>query len=45
MFKKFMGHRPTSKADVVMAIAGAIIGIWKATDTIKDYKAEKEASE
>lgn len=45
MFKGLMGKRPTSKADVIMAIAGAIIGIWKATDTIKDYKAEKETSE
>ena len=39
MFKGLFGTRPTTKSDVILAIAGAIIGVWKATDTIKEYKA------
>lgn len=45
MFKKLMGKSSTSKADVVMAIAGALIGVWKAADTYKDYKEDQEAKE
>jgi len=36
--------KKTTKADVIMAIAGAIVGVWKASDTIKKFKAE-QASE
>lgn len=43
MFKGLLGNRATSKTDVIMAVAGAIIGVWKAVDTIKEYKSEHEA--
>lgn len=39
MFKGLFGQRPTTKSDVIMALAGALIGVWKAADTIKEYKA------
>lgn len=48
MFKKLLGKQTTSKADVVMAVAGALIGVWKAIDTYKDYQsdiAEKELNQ
>jgi len=41
----FGGKRVTTKSDVILAIAGAIIGVWKAADTIQEFKkdqAEKE---
>jgi len=40
MFKKMFSKQPTSKFDVVMALAAAIIAGWKAVDTVKDYKAD-----
>ena len=44
MFKMF-GKRPTSKFDVVMAIAGAVVAAWKAVDTVKDFKHEQDEKE
>ena len=41
MFKGLMGKRRTTKADVVMSVAMAIIGVWKASDTIKEFKADQ----
>ena len=38
MFKKFLGKSEVGKSDVVMAAAGALIGVWKAFDTYKEYK-------
>jgi hypothetical protein len=35
----------TTKADCVMAVAAAVIGVWKATDTVKKYRSEQERSE
>lgn len=43
MFKSLFGRRTTTKSDVVFGIAGAIIGIWKCLDTIKEYKADHES--
>jgi len=40
-----LGKSKTTKADVIMAAAGALIAMWKVTDTYKDYKAEQEAKE
>lgn len=31
----------TTKADCVMAVAAAVIGVWKATDTVKKYRSEQ----
>lgn len=48
MFKGIFGagsRRPTSKSDVVMAVAAALIGVWKATDVVKDYRHENEENE
>jgi len=39
MFKLFRSR--TTKADVIMAIAGAVVACWKAVDTVHDYKTEK----
>jgi uncharacterized membrane protein YuzA (DUF378 family) len=45
MIKRLFGKSGTSKADVVMAVAAGIIGVWKAVDTVKDYKNEQEEKE
>lgn len=37
LFKK----GPTSKADVVFAIASAVVAIWKTIDTTRQYKADR----
>ena len=46
MFKGiFGGKRATTKSDVILALAGALIGVWKAVDTVQEFKkdqAEKE---
>jgi hypothetical protein len=44
MFKSLM-NRKTTKADVIMAIAAALVGVWKASDTIKDYKSQNEENQ
>lgn len=45
MIKKLFTKGPTSKADVIMAAAGALVGIWKAVDTYRDYKSDQEDQE
>lgn len=45
MFKKLLGKTGTSKTDVLMAVAMAITGVWKAVDTFKEYKADQETKE
>lgn len=45
MFKGLFGTRKTTKSDLILAIAGAVIGVWKAADTIKEYKADHEEIE
>lgn len=40
-----LGKSKTTKADVIMAAAAALIAAWKVTDTYKDYKAEQEQKE
>jgi hypothetical protein len=42
MFKGIFGKSSTTKFDVIFAVAGALVGVWKAVDTIKDYKADQE---
>ena len=44
MFGKLFGKSTTSKADVVFAIAGAIVAVYKAVDTYNDYKNTEEIS-
>lgn len=41
MLKNLLNKTTTSKTDVVMAFAGALVGVWKAFDTLKDYKSEQ----
>lgn len=41
MFKGLLGKRTTTKSDVILALAGAIIGVWKAVDTVKEFKADQ----
>lgn len=41
MFKMFFGKQSTTKADVIMALATAVIGVWKAVDTYRDYQADQ----
>lgn len=45
MFGNLFGKRATTKSDVVMSIAMAVIGVWKAYDTSKQYKIEQEVKE
>ncbi len=45
MFKGLLGKRATTKSDVILAFAGALIGIWKAADTYKEFKSEQEQKE
>lgn len=45
MIKKLFGKSRTTKADVVMAAAGALVGVWKAIDTYRDYKVDQENEE
>lgn len=45
MFKRFKSDPTTSKADVILTAAAAIIAVWKAVDTVKDFKAERSAKE
>lgn len=42
MIKKLFSKGPTTKADVLFAVCGAIAAAWKAQDTIKQYKIDKE---
>lgn len=42
---KWFRNRRTSKADVIMAIAGALIGVWKAHDTYKQFVADEAVEE
>ena len=46
MFKgMFGGKKTTTKSDVILALAGALIAVWKAHDTVREFKkdeAEKE---
>lgn len=45
MFKGLFGKRSTTKSDVILAIAGAVIGVWKASDTYREYKKDQENKE
>ena len=40
--KNSFAKGPTTKTDIIMACAGALVGVWKAFDTIRDYKSEQE---
>jgi hypothetical protein len=42
MFKSLFSSK-TTKADCVMAVAAAVIGVWKATDTVKKYRSEQDS--
>lgn len=41
MFGKLFSARPTSRADVALAITGAVLAAFKAWDTTNKYKAEQ----
>lgn len=43
--KKLFGSRKTSKFDVVMTVAAAIVAVWKAVDTVKDFNHEHQEEE
>lgn len=42
MIKSLFRKGKTTKFDVVMAGAAAIIAVWKAVDTVKEYREETE---
>lgn len=42
MFKIF-GKQTTTKFDVIMAVAGGLVAVMKAADTVKEYRAQKDA--
>lgn len=39
--KGLFAKRTTSKFDVLFALCGALAAVWKANDTIKQYKADQ----
>lgn len=45
MIKNLFKKGTTSKTDVAMAVAGALVGVWKAFDTYRDYKSDQEEQE
>lgn len=40
MFKIF-GSSKTTKFDVVMAVAAAVVASWKAVDSVKEYREQQ----
>lgn len=43
MFKGlFGGKRATTKSDVILAFAGALIAVWKASDTYREFKKDEQ---
>lgn len=44
MFKTIFSSE-TTKANVVLAVAGAVVAVMKAFDTYKDYKSDQEKKE
>jgi|JI10StandDraft_1071094.scaffolds.fasta_scaffold979280_2 hypothetical protein len=44
MFKMF-GNRKTTKFDVIMAAAAAVVAVWKAVDTAKDFQQDNQEEE
>ena len=40
MIRKLFSKGPTTRADVIFAIAGALVAGYKAIDTINKYKAD-----
>ena len=45
MFAALFGKRSTTKADVVMALVAAATALWKAYDTVNDYKVDNQVKE
>lgn len=45
MFKGFFQQRPTQKRDVVLAAGAAVMAVWKAFDTFKEYQADQAPNE
>lgn len=41
--KLFGGDKPTTRADVALALTGAVYAVFKAWDTTVKYKAEQNA--
>ena len=39
MLKALFAKRPPNKFDVLMAITGAVVAVWKANDTVKEFRA------
>lgn len=42
MFGGLFGNKKTSKTDVVMAVGAAVMAVWKAFDTVKEYRSDKD---
>jgi len=43
MLGKLFGNKPTTRADVALALTGAFYAVFKAWDTTTKYKAEQKA--
>lgn len=43
MLGKLFGTKPTTRADVALALTGAFYAVFKAWDTTSKYKAEQKA--
>ena len=45
MFGKLFGNKPTTRADVALALTGAVYAVFKAWDTTHKYKSEQKDKE
>lgn len=45
MFKGIFKKSGPTKFDLVMTVATAVTAVWKAYDTVKEYKATQEEKE
>lgn len=44
MFKNLL-NKKTSKFDVIMAATAALVAVWKAVDTVKEYQIDNSTKE
>lgn len=45
MLKQIFGSRPTTRTDVGLAVGAVVFAIFKAVDTVNQYKKEQKENE